>query len=375
MTEKSRRCFVCENPLDQTNVSDEHILLNSAGGRLRSRRIICKGCNGVFGRNADAELSRQLNHVSNILLIKRDRGKAAPTTAISTVSGMKYQINSDGRPSLIRPVIEEIRTETQVNLSIQARNRAELKKIIDGYRRKYPTVDFDPILESAEYKELYIPEKLHHSLSIGGPLANQSIAKTAVEFYLHKNLLPGFISSAIVLLKNGTGNTLVECINPEHLPYQQGEFDIRHAIYIRGNPVSKTLYAYVEYFSIFSFIVKLNTDYSGPQVSVDYSFDVLTRQVVDGDLKEVLPIDEVKSFRFSETPNLEKMKEHMATVLITAHRRQEREYISTVVDSAFLEVMGRDFGSREGTSDEFGKILEIVNSKMIKYAIRRIKTD
>ena len=48
-------CLICNETLTEANASDEHIILNSLGGHLHSKDLLCKKCNNKFGKEADAE--------------------------------------------------------------------------------------------------------------------------------------------------------------------------------------------------------------------------------------------------------------------------------------------------------------------------------
>ena len=50
-------CLICNETLTEANASDEHIILNSLGGHLHSKDLLCKKCNNKFGKEADAALA------------------------------------------------------------------------------------------------------------------------------------------------------------------------------------------------------------------------------------------------------------------------------------------------------------------------------
>ena len=214
-----KKCYLCGANLTVDNQSQEHILLNSIGGRLKTKSIMCKQCNSRIGNQADSELSKQLNHFSNILLIKRERGKPASVKVKSRTSDKTYVVNCEGIPTIDKPIIHEKREGSILQLNIEARNIAEFRKILEGYKRKYPQLDIEELIEKAEEKELYINEPLGSNVNIGGPLANESIAKSAVEYFLYKKHNPDNIKSIIASLNQSTAHQYVEPIIPELLPY------------------------------------------------------------------------------------------------------------------------------------------------------------
>ena len=63
-------CYVCSAELDGKNKTEEHIILNSCGGKLKSSSLICKTCNSLLGERYDATLASQLNFYSNMFNVE-----------------------------------------------------------------------------------------------------------------------------------------------------------------------------------------------------------------------------------------------------------------------------------------------------------------
>lgn len=68
-------CFICNETLTEINASDEHIILNSLGGHLHSKNLLCKKCNSKLGNQTDAALAETLKFAASQLNVKRCRGK------------------------------------------------------------------------------------------------------------------------------------------------------------------------------------------------------------------------------------------------------------------------------------------------------------
>lgn len=67
-------CYVCDDILNSENETVEHIVLNAIGGKLKSRRLICRDCNSKFGSKIDTELAKQLSSFCTLLNIQRESG-------------------------------------------------------------------------------------------------------------------------------------------------------------------------------------------------------------------------------------------------------------------------------------------------------------
>src|SRR5438067_1879933 len=116
-------CYNCNNEITGINASEEHIIINACGGQLMSKELLCSKCNAHFGKTFDAELARQTNDLSNLLQIKRHRGKPQPIKGRLKTTGEEYYLDTTGKPILTKPIIKEEAIGTGSNLSITARNQ------------------------------------------------------------------------------------------------------------------------------------------------------------------------------------------------------------------------------------------------------------
>lgn len=68
------KCIICGVELNESNSTEEHIILNAIGGRLKTKSLLCKTHNSVFGDDCDAELAKQLK-VFPLCSKFKDRGE------------------------------------------------------------------------------------------------------------------------------------------------------------------------------------------------------------------------------------------------------------------------------------------------------------
>src|ERR1700728_4612370 len=67
-------CIVCDEAITELNDSDEHVVANAIGGRLKVSGVVCRICNPTTGRHWDSVLAEQLHPLSMMFAIKRERG-------------------------------------------------------------------------------------------------------------------------------------------------------------------------------------------------------------------------------------------------------------------------------------------------------------
>ena len=177
------RCIVCGCELNDSNSTEEHILLNAIGGHLKSKELLCKQHNSVFGEECDAELANQLQVLSSNFQVQRQRGKN-PAIEGTTSSGERYRIENGITPVKVKPTVEIDDIEGGKSIHIEARNEKELRQILKGIKVKYPNlnINIDDVVARGTHVVKRLDEHVNFHLAVGGRLAFRSIAKTAVEY-------------------------------------------------------------------------------------------------------------------------------------------------------------------------------------------------
>ncbi|MBN8586095.1 MAG: HNH endonuclease [Ignavibacteria bacterium] len=267
-------CYICETELNKDNSSNEHIILNACGGRLTSNDLLCVKCNSEIGEKIDAILAKQTNDLANLLLIKRHRGEAQSIRAEHVSTGREFYLEYGGKPIAVKPHIEIEDIEKGKKISIKARSRSELKKILTGLKRNYPQLNVEDALGKAKHFREYLDEPLNFDTMIGGSDVLPSIVKIAINFYLLKGGDRKYIKDLIPYLKGESEMKVAISHHPQDAIYIPGD-EVSHVLYIEGNPDEGILYAYVELYNVHNFLVLLNQNYDGPKIKTNYIFDVL----------------------------------------------------------------------------------------------------
>ncbi|MCU0442918.1 MAG: HNH endonuclease [Bacteroidia bacterium] len=281
------RCYICEtellekSPTHEGNKSIEHILLNSIGGKLKSRELICKKCNSEMGHGADQELAHQLAFLATFLAVERDDKE--PNKIIKgakTANGEEYNIGLRGKPIPAKPTHKVTPGDKGTDLHFTARSEEELTKNLKGLEKKYPGFSVDEAKKHFKWTEKYLNEQVSIPITIGGEPAFQSIAKSAVNFYMLNNGEREQIKHLIPYLK---GKETLDVVQHYHVSgaYEMDENEVLHLLHLVGNAEDKILYCFVEFFSSYSFIVLLSENYSGDSFTETYSYDVIKGEKVD----------------------------------------------------------------------------------------------
>ncbi|MCG6154152.1 HNH endonuclease [Leptospira bandrabouensis] len=363
-----RICYICNNEINERNQSKEHILPNSIGGRLKSLDLLCRTCNSDFGAKSDAELARQLNFICNVLNIEREQGEPQPIIVENKKTGEKFKVTSDGQYQLKDPkVIQELNGE-QVNINIEARTIKEAKQILISLKKKYPKLNVDELLDKAINIEKEFIEPIQAELIVGGKEIFLSILKTALNYYIYKTKKIEAVKKAIEQLKENNSN-LVEPIILENFLYDVEESEINHSIFLHGNQKEKKLYAIIEHFNIYHYIVKLSDEYYDEDISLLYVYDTISKIEIPKKIK----FNYLPSFIFQYTysnsdPLFHILQGRVDRIMKIAEKRNFDELVSRLTGSVWKNTVDKIIPQGEPITEEALRLFssEIAN-KLSRY--------
>ena len=66
-------CYLCRTPLNEMNKSEEHIIPNAIGGKLKSTNILCDECNNKLGKEIDESFNKIFSPFTKRIDMVRDR--------------------------------------------------------------------------------------------------------------------------------------------------------------------------------------------------------------------------------------------------------------------------------------------------------------
>ncbi|MCD6034547.1 MAG: hypothetical protein K0R63_288 [Rickettsiales bacterium] len=268
-------CALCDVALTNHNNSEEHIIPNSIGGWEKIGGFICQTCNSQCGETWDKELARQLNPLSLLLGIKRDRGNS-PAQEFATISGKRVRLHHDGSINLPKPIVEREQKGSLVELKIQARSVAELKQIVSGIKRKHPDLDVNAVLENAKENTSYLDDPLHIGFSFGGSDVGRSVVKSALALAVKNGIDPKSCKNAINYLRNIKGETCFGYYYEHDVILNRPKDKVLHCVAISGDVQAGVLLGYVEFFSAQRMVVCLSDEYSGDEICDIYAIDPVT---------------------------------------------------------------------------------------------------
>jgi len=354
-------CAICDAPITPENDSGEHIIQNAIGGRLKVRGCLCITCNNSGGKSAgkawDAELARQLNPLSLLFEISRERGEP-PAQNFPTLDGRLRRLHPDGTSTPPHPTYEETKTDAGIAITATLRSMAEAPRILAGIKRKYPQVDIDAIREQLEVNTSYDNTPIRMDIVVGGHVAGRSMVKSALCMAVHAGIDPKVCTRARAYLAGDDSNPPFGFDYLTNFILIRPEGRVFHCVAVSGNAKSGLLIGYLEYFCFHHTVVLLADRYDGPDVHQSYAVDPLTGERLNLQFDLTLSREQIDAiFRYERTPEMAMQDAFSKIMPIAIARSLEREKdraISNALRSALA-----DSGIKPGAEITIDRVPEI----------------
>lgn len=356
-----KRCSICEAPINENNNSKEHIIPNALGGRLKIYNFICKTCNNTTGHSWDAELIKQLNPLCLLLNIQREAG-STPHQKFNTTAGDEIRVYPNG--ALYRnPTYKKEKIGSKVNIKIETGTLQEAKQMLKGVKNKFPNTNIDELLNSAKIELSYLKDPIQFSILINAK-AGRSIVKTILAFATQNDVNPFDCNIAREYLINGESGACFRYYYDDDLIENRPEKSILHCLSIRGDPNSRKILGYVEYFSTFRMIVLLSKEYVGDPFSYSYSINPITSENYNLNVNLSLSTEDVKNIFYFETIseiNIQQILNHiMLNIREISIKREIDRLSSEVVKTEF-----KNCGAKKGeflTKEHITKLIQSITT-------------
>lgn len=366
-----KTCYICDTALNDKNKSKEHIILNAIGGKLKSSELLCNLCNSKLGHEADSELAKQLLFIASYLQIKRDSGNFPILKGLKTKDGAEYHLLDGSKPILSKPTVTIEESNNTVSFSISARNENEFLSILKGIKKKYPSIDIEESKKLAKHTEDYLDDYLTHKVTIGGKLAFQSIAKTAINYYILTQKEKSFVKHLFDYLLGQEDLKIANHFYPKKRLYQRESNEIIHLIHLVGKKHSKLLYCYIELFSSFSFLVLLNDNYSGNNITETYCFDVIKNVEIKRLVSLKLTKEKIDNALTTYGLNYQKITAEINRIMKVGNKIQTDKAISEISEKAVDKIFKEKYGHEKFVTEQMIKELsEELSLNLVKFMYR-----
>lgn len=272
---------------------------------------------------------------------------------------------------LAKPTVEESNLDGQPFLSIVARDAKEMRMILKGYQKKYPGTNLESLVKNATHTKEYLDEPLTFSMEIGGEMAFRSVVKTAINCYLLKGGTQEHIKHLVPYLRGNETLQIAWIHYPTDILYSPDSEAITHIIRIVGCSKEGILYAYIELFNAYNYLVVLNDEYKGEALDVTYAFDVFKLHEVQANVPISYSRTQVLEFiRNAPREYVENFKHRFNWILAVAKQRGNRKHLDSLLDQAWKEFFEKHPECTELNEADIANISRIVASKVVPFLAR-----
>ena len=265
------QCALCRKPFAVGDGSREHIIPNAIGGRKKVAGFLCRDCNSRTGQEWDSELARQLNPVSNLLGIKRERG-SPPTMVVETLAGRRLRHESGGRMTRHRVEISVEEIDGELRVSGSAPSTKELKKHLRRQARRDPRLKGVDLMSHAVATREYEPSPMHIELGFGDVAAGRSVVKSCVALAHLVGVRLDDLEQAREFLR-GKDAPCFGYYNETDVVSDRPGGVFFHCVHVQGNARTGMVVGYVEYFGYMRIVVGLSDAYRGSGFAETYAVD------------------------------------------------------------------------------------------------------
>ena len=285
MTANANSCLLCVNSATANSRSSEHIVPAALGGTLTVSGFICQECNSDAGRSWDAALARSLEGLIRLLEISRQ--KPLPRARVTyTSDGTPIRVLPGNRMELGHTTQQEVIEGTRTTLRMTAASKDELRKSVQKIKdRRNLDLDVLAFVETATVSSRYIDEPYLLCDLSWGPDHYKSLVKSALALVYYAGIDPSCAEIALAYLTSDTENRCFFPYYNKDLVSQREAGVPINCVYVKGDPVSRELMAYVEIFGILRAVIRLSEKYYGDYFERHYAFDPTDGRELDVEIE------------------------------------------------------------------------------------------
>lgn len=341
-----KQCLLCERNISTETDSREHIIPNSIGGRKKVSGFLCADCNSKSGDNWESELAKQMNPLSLFFRINRERGNA-PSQKFKTISGEEWELNVDGSMNLPKPIFKKQQSETGTKIHISARDMPEARKMLKDISKKYPQLNKEELLKNAKIQSTYLREPIEFKLSLGGLGAGRSFVKTVLALLSTTDTNVSDCDHAIDFLKKEAAEPCFGYYYEKDLVSVRPAGVPIHCIHVNGDPESKLIRGYVEYFGVMRVVMCLSSSYSGNVFSTTYAIDPTTGEELNLSVDLDLDLTDIRKAYNNEKLDEKVIQKAIDAVIGPTLKKQHEEERDRVLNKA-VQYAFSHCGAKEG---------------------------
>jgi hypothetical protein len=211
-----------------------------------------------------------------------------------TESGQAVRIHSDGHLTLAsaRPKVAEYGSTAEIKARVPTKHEA--KKLMLGFKRRYPKLDVDEAMRTVVEERSYLSEPVRTVCNFGGAQSGRCVVKSALALAVASGIEAQACEVATSYLRNNDGEPCFGYFYKRDLVSSRPTDRVFHCVAIKGDSSSRRLIGYVEFFGVYRMVACLSDRWTGTPLFNYYAIDPTSGQELDLDLNLSLSEEEVR---------------------------------------------------------------------------------
>lgn len=310
-------CYNCQAAIEDSNRSKEHIIPDALGGKpLFSYNLLCKNCNNEWGSDIDKGIISQLGHIADLAQVKRER-PAKPSKRQETTCAL-------GSDTWVLPNGQKgyqivLKLPKKKPLTFRGEDPKKLKKqalkVLKQKQKKDQSIDPEAIMStltwtnSGDIMNYFGNHKAgtKRLTKVGGNDFFLGLTKIAVALAIESGVNQEELEIPLLYIRKEKGIKMGKFIYAFAKPYYPNtpvyspgsDAEVSHVVYLRGDKNHKILYAYIELFNTWNYILFLRDNYYGPDLEKSIVVDTQTgRKYSNADIKIDMSWEQVRQIPY-----------------------------------------------------------------------------
>lgn len=349
-------CYVCQSEITRKNESEEHIIPNSIGGKITSKKLLCQNCNNSFGTKYEGNFSRQLEFLSNRLPIKKDRGKNKKLNATAFIDNkyLPVVIDNNGNVSLKSRFIDK--NESSYKCTVPDENDAN--RLITELNNKYPNKKID--IEFDNNINLNEEFQVQFEVKFGDISFLKTSQKILLNFYIENGGIRGYINDEIEKVFKLVNKPRIQFYSD--YPPDNLKINLNHILAIFGRSDDKILFGYLELFGAIRMLSILSDNYTGPEIYFTHGVNPIESSIFKPEVNIEATREKLISLVDQENINIEAV---FAQIKLAENEIQLHHKLTNIVEDVLKNKLGKKNKNKN-------KIITINESKEIAKEIANI---
>ena len=158
--------------------------------------------------------------------------------------------------------------------------------------------------------------------------------------------------------------------------YDLNDQECFHMLHLRGNPLERVLYCYVDYFNTYKYIVLSSGTYDGDAIDSTYCFDVLNSKVIEKKFLVYYNRATLLDFFINKDAQpFERVKQCFSHTVAISQKRQRENHMGKIIEEGLNNAWANNkyLNSTVITEEMVDKAVDEIMKKTEPFILHQLK--